>query len=109
MIPIRDTISARHFPVINLSIIGINIVIYLVQMAQGPEIDLFIYIYGLVPARYTVPEISSYFTLWQQLFSLISFTFLHGGFWHIMGNMWFLYIFGDNVEDHLGHLRYSLF
>lgn len=109
MIPIRDTIQARHTPVVNHAIIGINIVVFLVQLAQGPEMDRFVYLYGLVPARYTVPQVSTYFTTGQQIFSLLSFMFLHGGFWHLLGNMWSLYIFGDNVEDSLGHLRYLIF
>jgi membrane associated rhomboid family serine protease len=62
-----------------------------------------------VPARYTIPQISSYFSTGQQLFSLLSFMFLHGGFWHLLSNMWSLYIFGDNVEDHMGSLRYLIF
>ena len=109
MIPIRDTISTRNYPVVNNTIIGINVVIFLLQMTQGQGLDRFIYIYGLVPARYSVPQIASYFTPGQQLFSIVSFMFLHGGFLHLLGNMWCLYIFGDNVEDRLGHLRYIVF
>ncbi|MFZ0131034.1 MAG: rhomboid family intramembrane serine protease [Desulfobacterales bacterium] len=109
MIPIRDTIATRHRPVVNLSLIGINVVVFLVQMTQGPEADRFVYIYGLVPARFSDPRIAAYFSPLQQLFSLLSFMFLHGGFWHILGNMWSLYIFGDNVEDRLGHPRYLAF
>jgi membrane associated rhomboid family serine protease len=90
-------------------VIGINVLVYLIQLTQGPGLDRFIYIYGLVPARYSVPQIASYFSGGQQLFSLFSFMFLHGGFWHLLGNMWSLYIFGDNVEDRLGPLRYLLF
>ncbi|MBW1821713.1 MAG: rhomboid family intramembrane serine protease, partial [Deltaproteobacteria bacterium] len=66
MIPIRDTISTRNYPVVNNTIIGINVVVFLLQMMQGPELDRFIYIYGLVPARYFVPQIASYFTPGQQ-------------------------------------------
>ena len=62
-----------------------------------------------MPARYTIPHISDYFTHGQQLFSFFSYMFLHGGFWHLLGNMWTLYIFGDNVEDHLGSVRYLAF
>ena len=109
MIPIRDTIQARHSPIVNHTIIGINVVVFLMQMVQGPEMDRFVYLYGLVPARYTVSQVAAYFSTGQQLFSLLSFMFLHGGFWHILGNMWSLYIFGDNVEDRLGHLRYLIF
>ncbi|NQT69833.1 MAG: rhomboid family intramembrane serine protease [Desulfobacteraceae bacterium] len=106
MIPIRDTIPSKNYPVVNNALIGINVVIFLVQMAQGPGLERFIYVYGLVPARYSTPQVSSYFTWFQQVFAVISFMFLHGGFWHLLGNMWSLYIFGDNVEDRLGPFRY---
>jgi len=109
MIPLRDTTPTHNYPVVNTTIIGINVVVYFIQILQGAEINRFIYIYGLVPARYSLPQIAEYFTTGQQLFSLISFMFLHGGFWHILGNMWSLYIFGDNVEDRLGPIRYALF
>jgi hypothetical protein len=109
MIPLRDTTPTRNYPVVNTAIIGINVVVYFIQLLQSTEINQFIYIYGLVPARYSVPQITQYFTTGQQVFSLVSFMFLHGGFWHILGNMWSLYIFGDNVEDRLGPIRYALF
>lgn len=109
MIPIRDINPSRNYPVVNSTIIGINILAYLLQLSQGAEIESFIYVYGLVPARYSIPHIASYFTFFQQAFSLLSFMFLHGGFLHLLGNMWSLYIFGDNVEDRLGPFRYILF
>lgn len=109
MIPLRDTIPSRNYPVVNNAIILVNIVVFLIEMMFGSGIDRFIYTYGLVPARYTVPSIAVHFTFLDQLFSFISFMFLHGGFWHLLGNMWFLYIFGDNVEDHLGHIKYVVF
>ncbi len=109
MFPIRDTIPSKNYPIVTHSLIGVNIICFLIQLSQGHDFDRFAYLYGLVPARYTIPEIASYFTFGQQAFALISFMFLHGGFMHILGNMWFLYIFGDNVEDRLGHFRYFLF
>jgi rhomboid family protein len=109
MIPLRDTTPTRNYPVVNTTIIVINVAVYFIQLLQGAEINQFNYIYGLVPARYSIPRIAEYFTTAQQVFSLISFMFLHGGFWHILGNMWSLYIFGDNVEDRLGPIRYALF
>ena len=109
MIPIRDTIPSKNYPVVNNAIIGINVVLYLVEMAQGANLERFIYIYGLVPARYSIPQIASYFTPAQQILSILSFMFLHGGFWHLLGNMWSLYIFGDNIEDRLGPIRYLVF
>jgi len=111
MIPIRDTIPSKNYPVVNTTLIGINIVVFLIQMSQGQGIglDRFIYTYGLVPGRFSSPNISSHFTFTQQAFSLISYMFLHGGLMHIVGNMWFLHIFGDNVEDRLGSFYYLVF
>ncbi len=109
MIPIRDSAPSRNYPVVTLGLIGLNIVVYILEMSQGPELGRFLHLYGLVPARYTVDRLAEYYTLPQQLFSFFTFMFLHGGFWHLLGNMWSLYIFGDNVEDHLGHARYLLF
>ena len=109
MIPIRDTNRSKSYPVVNLALIAANVFFYLVEISQGPLEDRFVYIYGLVPARYSVPEIASLFTAWQQGIAFLSFMFLHGGFLHLLGNMWSLYIFGDNVEDRLGPARYLLF
>jgi len=109
MIPIRDTIPSKTYPVVNYVIIGINVVVLLFEKSLGANLDRFVYIYGLVPARYSIPQISSYFTTGQQILSWFSFMFLHGGYLHLLGNMWFLYIFGDNVEDRLGPFRYLAF
>jgi len=109
MIPIRDTIRSRNYPAVNMLIIAANVLLYLIEMAQGPDLDRFIFSYGLVPARYSVPELAAQFTFNEQVLALFSFMFLHGGFWHLLGNMWSLYIFGDNVEDRLGPIRYLLF
>jgi hypothetical protein len=109
MLPIRDTLSSKNYPVVNTLIITVNVAVYLLQKTQGADIDRFIYIYGMVPARYSLPQVAAYFTFGQQCFALFSFMFLHGGFWHLLGNMWSLHIFGDNVEDHLGPLRYLFF
>ena len=109
MIPIRDTIRSETYPVVNSSIIVVSVLVFLVELSQGQSLDGFIKIYGLVPARYSIPQISAYFTTGQQFLSFLTFMFLHGGFLHLLGNMWFLYIFGDNVEDRLGHFRYLVF
>lgn len=109
MLPIRATIQSKSYPVINTALIAANVLFYLIEMAQGDMLDRFIIIYGLVPARYSVPEIAAHFSSGQQVFSFISFMFIHGGFWHLLGNMWTLYIFGGNVEERLGPFRYLLF
>jgi membrane associated rhomboid family serine protease len=106
MIPLRDTIRSRNYPVVNNLLIGVNVLVFLIQLSQGPNLNRFIFTYGLVPAKFTHPTLAAYFGLAGNLFSLLSFMFLHGGFLHLLGNMWSLYIFGDNVEDRLGPLRY---
>ncbi len=109
MIPLRDTIQSRHYPVVTIGIIGINLVVYFLHPAHGPDFQEIAYTYGLVPARYTMAEMARHFTAAQQVFAVFSFMFLHGGILHILGNMWILYIFGDNVEDFLGSFYFALF
>ena len=109
MIPIRDTIRSETYPIVNSLMIAVNVLVFFVELSQRQELNKFIYAYGLVPARYSIPQISAYFTAGQQAIAFLTFMFLHGGFLHLLGNMWFLYIFGDNVEDRLGHLRYLVF
>ncbi|MFZ2632162.1 MAG: rhomboid family intramembrane serine protease [Desulfosalsimonadaceae bacterium] len=104
MIPIRDTVTSKNYPVVNTVLIGINVVVFLVQISQGSGFERFVFTYGLIPARFFSPH---HFI--PSLFSLLSFMFLHGGFLHLIGNMWSLYIFGDNVEDRLGSLNYLIF
>jgi membrane associated rhomboid family serine protease len=109
MIPIRDTIRSKNFPAVNFIIIGLNILVFLWQLLQGPQLKEVLYLYGMVPLRYSDPELSAHFTRFQQYLPFLSSMFLHGGFLHILMNMWFLYIFGDNIEDRLGHIRYFVF
>ena len=109
MIPLRDTNRSKTFPLINTCIIAVSVLAFIIELTQGKGLNDFIYLYGLVPARYTEPQIALYFTTIQQVLPFLTFMFLHGGFWHLAGNMWFLYIFGDNVEDRLGHIRYLCF
>lgn len=109
MIPLRDTIRSRNYPVVNMTLIVVNVLAGIIELGHLHELDAFIFTYGLVPARYTVPELGVHFSFGEQALALVSFMFLHGGFWHLLGNMWFLYIFGDNVEDTLGPLRYLVF
>jgi len=109
MIPLRDNIRSQNHPVVNNLLIAINIVVFLIQLTQGPNLNRFVFTYGLVPAKFTEPSLAAYFGMAANLFSLFSYMFLHGGFLHIIFNMWSLWIFGDNVEDRLGPLRYLLF
>jgi len=109
MIPIRDAVRSNHFPLVNFMIIGLNGLAFFWQMTQGPHLREALFLFGVVPLRYSDAAVASHFTLFQQVLPFLTSLFLHGGFLHIIGNMWFLYIFGDNIEDRLGHLRYLLF
>ncbi len=109
MIPLRDTIQSKTYPIIRNAIIGINVLIFLWQLGQGPYLKRIFDLYGMVPIRYSDPGISGQFTFLEQLVPFFSHMFLHGGFLHLLGNMWFLYIFGDNVEDRLGPSRFLAF
>lgn len=109
MFPIRDNIPSKNYPVVNYSLIALNVAVFLIQLMLGTSENAFVFTYGFVPARYTLKEIGTVFSMDQQLLSLFSFMFLHGGFFHLVSNIWTLYIFGDNVEDHLGPGKYLLF
>ena len=109
MIPIRDAIRSKNFPAVNILIIGLNIIAFLWELAQGSDLKEVFYLYGIVPLRYSNPELAAHFTDFGQYLPFLTSMFLHGGFLHIIMNMWFLYIFGDNIEDRLGHIRYLIF
>jgi len=104
MIPLRDTIPVRRFPVVNTIIIALNVLVFLGESILSPDqLDQFIWQWGLVPSR--VWEGGGVVS-WLGLFTSI---FMHGGWWHLISNMLALYIFGDNIEDRLGPVRYILF
>lgn len=109
MIPIRDTVRSKTVPVVTYTVMALNTLVFLSQMTMGRDLEPFLYLYGFVPAKYTLPQVAAYFSFSNKLISMVSYMFLHGGLWHFLGNMWFLYIFGDNVEDHLGSLRFAAF
>ena len=109
MIPIRDTAPSSTRPVVTYAFIAMNTIVFLLQLGSGLHNEQILYTYGLVPAKYTIDTISAYFSFANHIISLFSYMFLHGGFLHFAGNMLFLYVFGDNIEDTLGHFRYFLF
>lgn len=109
MIPLKDKNPSPVFPYVNLSIILVNVLVFFYELSLGYSLQDFIYHYGIVPARYFDLQISHYFSLVDQIRPLFASMFLHGGWLHLIGNMWTLYIFGDNVEGHLGHFRYLMF
>jgi membrane associated rhomboid family serine protease len=104
MIPIKDVIPARRFPLVNWIIILANVAVFLFEASIGSgELSRLIGRYGMVPARMlSNPGVSTGVSVFTSMF-------LHGGWFHLISNMWALYIFGDNVEDRLGPMRYLLF
>ncbi|HKQ37988.1 MAG TPA: rhomboid family intramembrane serine protease [Verrucomicrobiae bacterium] len=106
MLPLRDDIPSRTFPGVTVFIIVLNVIAFLNELRLGPYLEDFLRDYALVPLRYTDGSVASHFSLFEQAVPFVSSMFLHGGWLHLIGNMWTLWIFGDNVEDRLGHGRY---
>jgi hypothetical protein len=111
MLPLRDDQPRYSTPGVNYFLIGLNLLIFLFEATLGQRsLDLLIRQFGVVPShvaaflsgspRYSLPAV---------VLPLFTSLFLHGSWMHVIGNVWFLYIFGDNVEDYLGHFKYLVF
>ena len=108
MIPIKDDLPTRTFPFVTIALIAANIVVFFYEASLGPRAEALIFTYGAIPfnliygiesGRSPVPIVASLFTS----------MFLHGGFMHVAGNMLYLWIFGNNIEDVMGHVRFIFF
>ncbi|MFZ5516817.1 MAG: rhomboid family intramembrane serine protease [Candidatus Zhuqueibacterota bacterium] len=108
MFPLRDTIPSATFPFVTLSLIVMNGLVFLLEIALGEHISAFINFFGIIPARYFF-HLTNGINVVAMYFPLLSSQFLHGSWFHLIGNLWFLWIFGDNVEDHIGHTRFLIF
>ena len=129
MIPLYDDVPSRRTPVVNVALLVLTTIVFLTQLLQEPGAPDLIERFGMIPARVVdpdvrvlVPEIRAVrvgFRVEERLvqrpaapsavpawLTLLTCIFLHGGWLHFLGNMWFLWIFGDNVEDRLGHAGY---
>src|SRR5512147_1344938 len=103
MIPLYDTVRTHKFPLVNIAIIAANVLVFLYELQLSPQaLERFVFTWGLIPANL----ISNPTGTWMNIFTAM---FLHGGWFHLLSNMWFLYIFGDNVEARLGGFRYLIF
>ena len=127
MIPIHDSVRGRTFPFVNVAIIAVNFVVFFYELALSQHqvapgitrLDTFIYRWGNIPAcmfdalGHATPlnaqGLRTCADQPQPVLSVFTAMFIHGGWLHILGNMLFLWIFGDNVEDAMGHLRYAVF
>jgi membrane associated rhomboid family serine protease len=97
MIPLRDVIPSRTTPYITVTLIVLNGLAWFYELAVPEDLlPVFLQTYGVVPAYFSAP-------------TLLTSMFLHGSWSHVIGNMWFLWIFGDNIEDRLGHGRFVVF
>ncbi|MGA9115952.1 MAG: rhomboid family intramembrane serine protease [Bacteroidota bacterium] len=108
MIPLRDTTRSRSFPFVTYGLIGANALVFLVQIAGGDGGADLVRRFGAIPRDILRAPAADPGWLFTVL-TLFSSMFLHGGFLHIIGNMLYLHVFGDNVEDRLGHSRYLIF
>ena len=97
MFPLKDTQPSYTRPVVTIVLIVINVLVFLFEFSLGPDNrNALIEYYGLVPDHF-------------RFVNILTSMFLHGGWLHVLGNMWFLWIFGDNIEDLLGHAKYLVF
>jgi membrane associated rhomboid family serine protease len=116
VIPLRDDVPSRTFPFVNLTLILANVFVFMMELGMGARLDRFIFRAGVIPALYTGPRgalgpLEVVFTVLDPALGsrILLSMFLHAGWAHILGNMLYLWIFGDNVEDRMGHLRYLAF
>ena len=109
MIPLRDENPSATVPHVTRWLIAINCAAFVWELLQGAYLREFLLTWGLVPARLTLALRFGDEPLLPALGTFISSMFLHGNWAHLIGNMWYLWIFGDNVEDRLGHGRYLAF
>ena len=104
MFPLRDNIPSRRWPVVNTAFIALNIAVFVYEVTLGRAgaLEPFLFEFGLVPARFFADPPG-------QAVDILTSMFLHGSWGHVLSNVWFLYVFGDNVEDNLGHARYFFY
>lgn len=104
MFPLRDSVPSRRFPFVNTLIIILNVVMFWKQigLATHGQLDAFMLRCALIPSAFLQNPVA-------HIPNLVVSMFMHGSWGHIIGNMWFLYIFGDNVEDRLGPIRYAVY
>ena len=105
MIPLKDDVPSSTFPLIVLLLIAVNILLFLHEISLEKSLEPFLRNYAVIPANF--------FSIKADIFSrfspLITSIFLHGSWVHLLGNMWFLWVFGNNIEDRMGHIRFPLF
>src|SRR6266481_7401269 len=111
MFPIKDSVPSHSVPVVTRALILINVLVFFFELMLPPQsVEQIFYLFGIVPARFTHPDwaASVGFPI-DNYWPLLTHQFLHGGWFHIIANMWTLWIFGDNVDDRMRPLRFVIF
>jgi len=109
MIPIRDENPSGTVPVVTRALIAVNGALFVYELMLGPAVSEFFFRWGLVPLRVSLAFAEGTESPVAPALTFLTSMFLHGGWAHLIGNMWYLWIFGDNLEDRMGHLRFLLF
>ena len=112
MIPLKDDNPTSRFPIVTIGLIAANILVYIYQLTLPPlQLEALIFRYGAIPYNLTHPLAKDllYVTALPPVLTVFTSMFLHGGFLHLASNLLYLWIFGDNIEDALGPLRFFLF
>src|SRR2546429_364309 len=111
MFAIRDSVPRQSVPVVTRALILINVLVFFLELAlPEPAVEQMFYLFGIVPARFTHPDWAAGIGFpVDNYLPLLTHQFLHGGWLHIISNMWALWIFGDNVEDRMGPIRFAVF
>ncbi len=105
MIPLRDDNPAQRVPVVTRTLIVLNVLAFMVELSQGEMLSEFLRDWGVVPGR-LFASFTGETSLPVELGTILTSLFLHAGWLHLIGNMWYLWIFGDNVEDKMGSWRF---
>ena len=110
MIPLKDMTPRRSVPVMTLLLIAVNVIVFLHQISLPPaQAEAFVRLYGLVPAKLNLALAGRRYSFADALIPLFTCMFLHGGWLHIIGNMWFLWIFGAKVEEYMSAFVFLIF
>lgn len=108
MIPLRDDLPTRTTPVVTVGLIAVNVLVFLYEISLGPAAEEFVFAFGAIPSN-LVRGLEGGAPAIGAASSVLTSMFLHGGFMHVAGNMLYLWIFGNNIEDVMGHVRFIFF
>lgn len=109
MIPFRDANPSHRLPIVTVGLITVNTLAFFWELSFGAGLERVLFELGVVPNKWLLLPQTPGLTVSRLLWPYLSSLFLHGGWFHLVSNMWWLWIFGDNIEDRLGHLRFLFF